>query len=212
MRFVCAFDLDHTLVRSPLDLAAMRADIRALAAREDVALPAGAPGFTVAETIAAIAARRPELEATCWAIVLEHETAALDAAACEPGARETVETLAAAGVLLAVWTNNARRATEVALERCALRPFFGTLITRDEAALKPDPAGLGLLRAAHPERLIWVVGDSWIDGAAAQAGGAAFIAYRIHPDELSRRAVTARAVIHDLRALPEYLASSRLAG
>lgn len=212
MRLVCAFDLDHTLVRSPLDLAAMRADIRALAAREGIGLSVTALGLTVAETIAAIAARRPELEATCWSIVLEHETAALDAAACEPGARETLETLAAADVPLAVWTNNARRATEVALERCGLRPFFGTLITRDEAALKPDPAGLSLLRAAHPERLIWVVGDSWIDGAAAQAGGAAFIAYRIHPDELSRRAVTARAVIHDLRALPEHLASYSLAG
>ncbi len=207
MRLVCVFDLDHTLVSSPLDLAAMRADIRALAARERIVLPAGALGWTVAETIAAIAARRPELEGTCWAIVLEHESAALDAAACEPGARETVETLAAADVPLAVWTNNARRATEVALERCGLRAFFATLVTRDEAALKPDPAGLGLLRAAHPERLIWVVGDSWIDGAAAQAGGAAFIAYRIHPDELSRRAVTARAVIHDLRTLPDHLAS-----
>jgi len=83
----------------------------------------------------------------------------------------------------------------------------------DRAPVAYEGKGLRIvLRAAHPERLIWVVGDSWIDGAAAQAGGAAFIAYRIHPDELSRRAVTARAVIHDLRALPEHLASYSLAG
>jgi phosphoglycolate phosphatase len=205
MAWLCAFDLDHTLVRSALDLAAMRADIRALAAREDIALPPPSLGWTVAQTIAAIAAAVPALEPACWAIVLEHETAALDSATCEPGAREVVEALAAAGVPLAVWTNNARPATEAALARCGLRPFFATLVTRDEAALKPDPAGLLLLRAAHPERAIWVVGDSWIDGAAAQAGGARFIAYRMRPEELARRAVVAHAVIHDLRAVPDHL-------
>lgn len=206
MALLCVFDLDHTLVRSPLDLKAVRAEIRALAAREGLPLPEGSLPWTIAETIAAIAARAPALEAVCWALVLAHETAALDAAACEPGAREAVEALAAADVPLAVWTNNARRATEVALERCGLRAFFRTLVTRDEAALKPDPAGLALLRAAHPDRSVWVVGDSWVDGAAAQAGGAAFIAYGTDPAELHRRAVVPRAVIHDLRALPGWLA------
>jgi phosphoglycolate phosphatase len=206
MALLCVFDLDHTLVRSPLDLKAVRTEIRALAAREGLSLPDAALPWTIAQTIAAIAIMAPALEAVCWALVLTHETAALAAAACEPGAREAVEALAAAGVPLAVWTNNARRVTEVALERCGLRTFFGTLVTRDEAALKPDPAGLALLRAAHPDRSIWVIGDSWVDGAAAQAGGAAFIAYGTDPAELQRRAVIPRAVIHDLRALPGWLA------
>jgi HAD superfamily hydrolase (TIGR01549 family) len=206
MALLCVFDLDHTLVRSPLDLKAVRVEIRALAAREGLPLPESALPWTIAQTIAAIASMAPALEAVCWALVLAHETAALEAAACEPGAREAVETLAAAGLPLAVWTNNARRVTEVALERCGLRTFFGTLVTRDEAALKPDPAGLALLRAAHPDRSIWVIGDSWVDGAAAQAGGAAFIAYGTDPAELERRAVIPRAVIHDLRALPGWLA------
>lgn len=205
MAWLCAFDLDHTLVRSALDLAAMRADIRALAVREGIPLPPVSLGWTVAQTIAAIAAVAPGREPACWAIVLDHETAALDSATCEPGAREVLEALAAAGVPLAVWTNNARSATELALARCGLRAFFATLVTRDEAPLKPDPAGLALLRAAHPERAIWVVGDSWIDGAAAQAGGARFIAYRMRPEELARRAVMAHAVVDDLRAVPDRL-------
>jgi phosphoglycolate phosphatase len=208
MAVLCVFDLDHTLVRSPLDLKAVRGEIRALATGRGIALPDAALRWTVAETITHVTARDAALEAACWTLVLAHETAALEGAACEPGAREAVETLAAAGVLLAVWTNNARRAAEVALARCGLREFFATLVTRDEAALKPDPAGLALLRAAHPDRAIWVVGDSWVDGAAAQAGGAAFIAYGTDPEELRRRAIVPRAVVHDLRRVPACLAGA----
>ena len=202
---LCVFDLDHTLVRSPLDLRAVRAEIRALATGRGIALPETALRWTVAQTIDHLVAQDPALEAACWARVLAHETAALEAAACEPGAREALEALAQTGIPLAVWTNNARQVAEIALARCGLREFFETLVTRDEAALKPDPAGLALLRAAYPDRVIWVVGDSWVDGAAAQAGGAAFIAYGTSPEELASRAIVPHAVVHDLRRVPAYL-------
>lgn len=208
MRPLCAFDLDHTLVRSPLDLGAMKAEIRAFAVAQGLALPEGSQLWTVGQTIEEIAARAASLEAACWAICEGHEQRALDEAASEPGAREALEELSAAGFPLAVWTNNARRATEHALAHCGLDPFFSTVVTRDEAALKPDPGGLRLLKEAFPERRIWVVGDSWVDGAAAQAGGAAFIAYGADPIELARRGVAARVVIHDLRALPAWLATT----
>ena len=204
---MCVFDLDHTLVRSPLDLRAMRADIRALAARRGLPLPEACPSWTVAQTIAAIGQAAPDLEPACWVIALDYESRALAFAECEPGAPEALEALAGAGVALAIWTNNARPATETALDRCGLRGFFPTLVTRDEAALKPDPDGLRLLRAAHPARAIWVVGDSWVDGAAAQAGGVPFIAYGADPVELRRREVVARLIINDLRALPRELAT-----
>jgi phosphoglycolate phosphatase len=104
-----------------------------------------------------------------------------------------------------VWTNNTQKITRLALERCGLTAFFPVVVSRDEAALKPDPSGLRLLEAAFPERRIWVVGDSWVDGAAAQAGGAAFIAYGADPVELARRGVAPRTVLQDLRHLPEWL-------
>jgi phosphoglycolate phosphatase len=207
MGVLLAFDLDHTLVRSSLDLGAMRADIRALAARQGVALPPASARWTVAQTIAAMGAAIPELESAAWAIAADHEMRALADAACEPGAREAVAELAAAGTALAVWTNNMRGAAEIALERCGLRAFFSTIVTRDEAALKPDPDGLRLVRTAHPTWPIWMVGDSWVDGAAAQAGGVPFIAYGIDPEELRRREVVARLIIRDLRTLPELLAT-----
>jgi phosphoglycolate phosphatase len=167
MRPVCAFDLDHTLVRSSLDLGAMKAEVRAL-----------------------VATRGPALPST---------------SSCEPGAPDALAELRAGGFPLAVWTNNVRRVAEDALARCGLRAFFAAVVTRDEAALKPDPAGLRLLEHAFPERRIWVVGDSWVDGAAAQAGGAAFVAYRADPVELARRGVAPRVVLEDLRRLPAWI-------
>jgi HAD superfamily hydrolase (TIGR01549 family) len=205
VRELCVFDLDHTLVRSSLDLRAMRADVRALAGARGLELPEAAGAWTVAQTIAAIARMAPQVEAEAWTIVLDHETRALEHVNEEPGAREALAALETAGFPLAVWTNNARPAAEVALTRSGLAPFFGTLVTRDEAALKPDPDGLRILRTAHPGRSIWVIGDSWIDGAAARAGGARFVAYGADPAELARRAVAADAVISDLRRLPAWL-------
>jgi phosphoglycolate phosphatase len=204
---LCVFDLDHTLVRSPLDLPAMRAELRDLAARCGCPLPDAALRWTVQQTITGIEALAPHMGATCWELVLDHERRSLAAAHCEPGAREALEALRATGVPVAVWTNNTRATTEIALEQCGLQEFFTLLVTRDEAALKPDPDGLRVLRAAYPAAPIWVVGDSWVDGAAAQAGGVPFIAYGADPEELRRREVVARLIIHDLRTLPHHLAS-----
>lgn len=209
VRPLCVFDLDHTLIRSALDLRAARADVRRLASARGLDLPEASLRWTIAETIAGIARLAPDLEATCWAIIVDHETRALDSAAGEPGALEALTDLRAAGFPLAVWTNNARGAAEHALSRCGLRAFFAIVVTRDEAALKPDPGGLALLRQAFPDRAVWMVGDSWVDGAAAQAGGALFVAYGTDPEELARRRVTARHVIHDLRTLPAWLLSQR---
>ena len=208
MRPLCAFDLDHTLVRSPLDLGAMKVDIRAFVVRAGFPLGDDTGAWTIGQTIGWLARQSPALEPACWAICEDHERQAAVGAVAEPGAHEALTALRAAGFPLAVWTNNVRAVTEDVLDRCDLAGFFGTVVTRDEAALKPDPSGIRFLEHAFPERRIWVVGDSWVDGAAAQAGGAAFIAYGSDPAELARRGVAARVVLHDLRAIPGWLHSA----
>ncbi|MGH7264623.1 MAG: hypothetical protein ACREMB_07180, partial [Candidatus Rokuibacteriota bacterium] len=66
MRPLCAFDLDHTLVRSALDLAAVRGELRDLAVARGLALPPDAVRWTVEQTIRAVAARAPALRSVCW--------------------------------------------------------------------------------------------------------------------------------------------------
>jgi phosphoglycolate phosphatase len=205
VRPLLAFDLDHTLVRSPLDLARLKVEIRALVEGEGVPLAEAARAWTIGQIIEAATAHRATLGEACWALCTTHEEVAVAHATEEPGAYETLAALHAAGYPLAVWTNNTGPIARRALARCGLDAFFKVLVTRTEAALKPDPAGLRLLESAFPERRICVVGDSWVDGAAAHAGGAAFIAYGADPAELARRGVAPRTVLRDLRQLPEWL-------
>ena len=203
VRPLCAFDLDHTLVRSPLDLPRLKVEIRALV--ESKGVPRLESTWTIGQIIEAATRHDGALGEACWALCTIHEEEAVVHAQPEPGAHEALTALRAAGYPLAIWTNNTGPVARRALASCGLDGFFATLVTRDEAALKPDPSGLRILEAAFPERRIWVVGDSWVDGAAAQAGGAAFIAYGADPAELARRGVAPRTVLRDLRHLPEWL-------
>jgi phosphoglycolate phosphatase len=205
MRPLCAFDLDHTLVRSPLDLPRLKVAIRALVESERVPLPEPNHAWTIGQLIEAATAHRKTLGDECWALCTTHEEAAVVHATPEPGALDALTALRAAGYPLAVWTNNTGSVARRALQKCGLDRFFDVLVSRDEAALKPDPEGLRVLEAKFPERRIWVVGDSWVDGAAAHAGGAAFIAYGADPAELARRGVAPRTVLQDLRQLPGWL-------
>jgi phosphoglycolate phosphatase len=205
----CVFDLDHTLVHSSLDLAAMALDMRALIERECGPLPARGERYRVGELIAHCQTSAPELTPRVWEVALEHEERALVDATVESDALEAVAGARALGFVTALWTNNARSCTALVLDRFGLAPHFDIVVTRDEmAALKPDPAGFGVIRGRFPAlRAAVVVGDSWVDGVAAGAAGAPFIAYRADPDELARRAVIPVARITRLRELLPLLAS-----
>ncbi len=210
---LCVFDLDHTLIRTPLDLADMAVDMRTLIERARGPLPARPERYRVGELIAWSKTRAPELEPAVWAVALEHERRAMDAAALEPGALDAVAGARRAGFRTALWTNNGRPITVPALERLGLAALLDLVVTRDDMkALKPDPDGWRVI-AAHftATPAAFVVGDSWVDGLAAAAAGVPFIAYRAKDEDLARWGVTPVARLADLGLLPGWLAA-RLSG
>ena len=204
---LCVFDLDHTLVRSPLDLAAMAVDIRALIEQRCGPLPARPERYRVGELIAWCQANAPEVEPPVWGVALDHERRALGAATLEPGALEALVGARHAGFATAVWTNNAREITVAALDRFALTARLDLVVTRDEMArLKPDPAGWDvIIRHFGAVRDAVVVGDSWVDGMAATQAGVPFVAYRATPADLERWGVRPVVRLDDLAALPAWL-------
>ena len=146
---LCVFDLDHTLVRTPLDLAAMARDMRALLERAGGPLPAREERWRVGELIAWSRAEAPALESALWAVALEHERRAMEAATAEPGAPEAIAGARRLGLATALWTNNARAITLPALARLGLAALLDLVVTRDDmGALKPDPDGWRVI-AAH---------------------------------------------------------------
>lgn len=205
---VCVFDLDHTLVRSPLDLAAMALEMRGLLETRHGPLPARPDRYRVGELITYCRRQAPVLEAALWAIALDHERRALAEAALEPGAAEALTGARAAGWHTALWTNNAREITLAALERFGLLSQLDLVVTRDDmSALKPEPDGWRIIAARFGSGPAVVVGDSWVDGRAAAAAGVPFVAYRPNAADLSRWQVTPLASLTSLAALPAWLAA-----
>jgi phosphoglycolate phosphatase len=204
---LCVFDLDHTLVSSPLDLAAMALEMRALIERHCGPLPARPERYRVGELVRLCAAQAPAMSAPVWAIALEHERRAVERAWLEPGALEALTGARAAGFATALWTNNAREVTQAALERFGLAPHLDLVVTRDDMReMKPDPDGFRVIaRHFGPPRDAVVVGDSWVDGLAAADAGVPFVAYRANDTELERWKITPAARLTDLAALPAWL-------
>lgn len=194
------FDLDHTLVSSPLDLRAMAYDLLVFLQDRGVALPARGSRWSAPELVRFVREHVPSLEAELWQIALAHEQRALLEAELEPGALEAVRAARALGFTTVVWTNNGGAVTREVLERLALAPHLDLIVTRDEVRhLKPDPDGVRvILERWQALEEIYVVGDSWVDGLAAKAGRVPFIAYRADRDELARRGVKVWAAISHL--------------
>jgi phosphoglycolate phosphatase len=207
---LCVFDLDHTIVNSPLDLAAMALEIRGLYERSCGPLAAREDRYRVGELIDRCRAVSADLEAAAWAIALDHERRAVADAWLEPGALEAITGARAAGCSIALWTNNAREVAVLALDRFDLAPRFDLIVTRDEmGALKPAPDGWTVI-ARHfevPEHAAVVVGDSWVDGLAAAKAGVPFIAYRAKAADLERWEIKPVAHLTDLAALPAWFAA-----
>src|SRR2546425_6716844 len=204
---LCVFDLDHTLIQTPLDLAAMAVDMRALIEAASGPLPARHERYRVGELIAYCRSQAPTLESAAWDLALEHERRAMEVATLESGALAALRGARRAGFATALWTNNARALTLPALERLGLAGDLDLVVTRDDMrALKPDPDGWRVISEHFSGRLAGdtqavVVGDSWVDGVAAAAAGVPVIAYPPRQADLDRWEVTPVAQLAKL-ALP----------
>jgi len=212
------FDLDHTLIQTPLDLAAMAVDMRVLIERAHGPMPARNERYRVGELISHCQTSAPALEAAVWEVALDHERRAMEVAALEPGALAAVVGARRGGFATAIWTNNARELTLPALARLGLADELDLVVTRDDMrALKPDPDGWRvisehfskLVQGAGDPRHAVVVGDSWVDGVAAAKAGVSFIAYRARQEDLDRWQVTPIVHLADLALLPAWLAARR---
>ncbi len=208
-RIALVFDMDNTVLGSRIDFAGIRRELVSVlraagATREpEGALLRSAIAELVARGAAHDRARGTDLVPQMWRIIEAHEAAGLKDAAALDGAPGVLRTLRHRGYRVAILTNNGREAALAALRSAGLAACVETVVARDDApALKPAGGGVreALRRLGAIERA-YVIGDSWIDGAAAAASGAVFIAYRRSADELRPRGLTPWRVIAHLEEL-----------
>ena len=112
----------------------------------------------------------------------------------EPGVRELLCLLRERGMRIAMHTNRGSGVWDV-LDMFSLRDCFDPVMTVDEVAPKPDPAGVRRILAAWGCRgsVVGFVGDSATDAGAAGGAGVPLVAYRnaglaaaIHVDDFTR--------------------------
>src|SRR4029453_1744250 len=126
---LCVFDLDHTLIQTPLDLAGMAGARRALIEAATGPLPYRRERYRVGELITYCRTQAPTLEAAAWDLALDHERRAMKGATLEAGAPGALAGARGAGFATALWTNNARTLTLPALERLGLAQELELVVT-----------------------------------------------------------------------------------
>ena len=150
----------------------------------------------------------PALAAELWLEVDRFEREGMLDGSVEASTRPVLDRLRQAGLRLAVLTNNSLPSAAAALERFDLRAPFELVLARAVVpALKPDGAGVALAHDRLGGEPVFVIGDSYIDGLAAQRAGvgARFVAFRADLADLAQRGVGWWASITDLAALPDLL-------
>ena len=149
------FDLDNTLVDSPLDFSAIKAEIGA-----------DAPILEHRETVG------PEEQRRIDDILDRHETIAAANSDLFDGAVELLAFLEKHGVGAALLTRNSRKSVNTILKRHGLR--FDCVVSREDAAPKPSPEPVFLIcekLGVSPSDTL-VVGDFLFDIQSGQAAGA----------------------------------------
>ncbi|MEE2024911.1 HAD family hydrolase [Alkalimonas mucilaginosa] len=155
---VVAFDLDGTLVDSPLNLAAIRQEL------------GWQDGCDLLQSLAMLpddASRQHAAE-----VIYRHEIQAAENSTLFPGVLDCLLQLQQSGIATAILTRNMRAATELMIDKLGIP--ISLVLTREDCAAKPDPEGLQRIAAhyqAAMHRLLYV-GDFHFDLSTAANAGA----------------------------------------
>lgn len=201
------FDLDNTLIHSTIDFRKIRR--RLIVHLRDAGVTDPSDDSLMALAIPELVERGlkqdPALADQMWQVIAEEEDAGLEGAGAVEHAADVLQALDRRGFQLGLLTNNRRDGTLDRIGQLGLGVHFDAIATRDDVgSLKPLPDGVThLLTRLRGVRRTYVVGDSWIDGQAAEAAGARFIGFGPRETEVRARGVHPWAWITDLRQLLE---------
>jgi len=186
------FDLDGTLLVTPLDFDAIRAE---------VGLPDGVPILEAMGTLTDAERARANR------VLDRHEAEAADRSHLMPGAEKLLAWLRSRGIKVAVLTRNSRASVEHAVRQHGLA--FDATVAREDNKPKPSPAGVhDLMEACGADAAgTLVVGDFRFDIEAGTGAGVRTIALVAEPTDWSDAATWQAASLDDVRAILERLAA-----
>jgi phosphoglycolate phosphatase len=209
------FDMDNTLLESRINFKGMRNDlINLLVSHQVGTFHTYEHDVTAAQVIekGKKLLRNDDqllmkLEKAMYEIVVDYEREGMKEARLEDGVRAALQGLKKKGLVLAVVTNNAHAAACLALKRQGILDYFDLVVGREQMeALKPSPSGVKEVIKSCPHVTRWVmVGDSWIDGKAAQQAGVDFVAFQTESSLMHRHGVYPVASVRDFKELMRWM-------
>ncbi|CAG7618283.1 HAD family hydrolase [Paenibacillus allorhizosphaerae] len=205
------FDMDNTILRSNIDFKRMKLQVHAYLVGHHIVSESIALDEFTSSTLIELARSSPrftaQAEQAVWDIVTELEREGMNDAGLEPGVEEVLEQLRPA-CHLTILTNNAKDAAVRALRTTGIEHYFEHIVGREQAGLKPSPAGVQWIVNSYPHvsKQHWLaIGDAWIDGKSAIDAGVRFIAYQANRSELERRGVVPTAYIESMADVIQYI-------
>ena len=154
--YAVAFDLDSTLTQPYLDFARLRAQL---------SLPEG-------DILHWAQSLPPAQRGEAFITIAAFEQDGVDNVEWNEGARETLSEIQRRGLPVAIVTRNSRASLEAVCRRLGIQ--VDLLIAREDAAPKPNPAGVRMAgaRLSVAIETLLMVGDFRHDTEAGRAAGA----------------------------------------
>jgi HAD superfamily hydrolase (TIGR01509 family) len=170
------FDLDGTITQPFFDFDAIR--------REMGFPPDAGPILELMEKMTL------QQRETAERILQVHEDKAVAESKLNPGARETLDKLRKAGILIGILTRNKRENAMAVADKHGLK--FDAVVDREDGPVKPDAFGVQYLCqqfGIEPQEAL-VVGDYLFDLLCARAAGAISVLLKNHrkADEFAKHA------------------------
>eukprot|EP01103_Thecamoeba_quadrilineata_P020603 TRINITY_DN8943_c0_g1_i1.p1 TRINITY_DN8943_c0_g1~~TRINITY_DN8943_c0_g1_i1.p1 ORF type:complete len:216 (-),score=34.41 TRINITY_DN8943_c0_g1_i1:28-675(-) len=206
------FDMDNTILQSRIDFTAMKQDVFDFLVDRKLLEPNISLDDHTTSTLLETGKKRgltPTSHDELMERILGHESKGMDKADLEEGASDLLRSLHNR-YTLAIVTNNGQAAAKKALERTGVSNYFNLVAGREQMeALKPSPSGLFYVLKQFPEIEGWIfVGDSWIDGKAANQANVPFIAYQPKKEDLKKHGIETVGEIECLAELTRFLGFS----
>lgn len=180
------FDLDDTLVHSKIDFVKLGNWIREQMIRRQIIDSNHEGLYSMSVSQMLYLAKECDLKKgtrhaqELWQKVEEAEMEGALRATVEKDVHKILEALKKKDYFLSIFTNNSSLVAKTVLERFNLIDFIDETVTRDDIKLlKPDPEGLLLLKEKFENQVhkMFFIGDSWIDGVAANRAQMPFIGF-----------------------------------
>jgi len=191
------FDMDNTLLKSNIDFDKMKKAVYDFLLAEDLIQECSTWKDKTASQWIEAGREHPgfrSIESKVWKLVEEIEAEGMKGAELEPFAPDLLNHLKKQEKMVAILTNNAYSAAREALEELSIFHLFDLVAGREHMeTLKPSPSGVHFImnrwKEIYPHKWVFI-GDSWIDGMAAQKAGISFIAYQAEPRHLREKGIT----------------------